>query len=107
MVDREKVIKSLRVCSVAKCCIDCPYVTHGIECVEALHLDVLELLREQPEQKHGHWKLVQDYDDEHWQCSACGCEWYLADGNPEENNMHYCPECGAKMDEEVMQDADE
>lgn len=52
-----------------------------------------------PIQKHGHWKLVQDYyDDEHWKCSVCGCEWYLEAGNPEENNMHYCPECGAIMD---------
>ena len=58
-----------------------------------------------PIQKHGHWEIVQDYyDDEHWQCSACGCEWYLEAGNPEENNMHYCPECGARMDEEVKQD---
>ena len=56
-------------------------------------------------QKHGHWKTVSDYyDDEHWQCSACGCEWYLEAGSPTENNMHYCPECGAKMDEEVKQD---
>jgi len=65
-----------------------------------------DLISEIPEQKHGHWKLVQDYDDEHWQCSVCGCEWYLADGNPEENNMYYCPECGAKMDEEAEKDDD-
>lgn len=58
----------------------------------------------QPEQKHGHWKLVQDNDDEYWQCSACGCEWYLVAGTPEENAMHYCPECGAKMEEEVKSD---
>ena len=59
------------------------------------------LLENRRKQKHGHWKLVQDYyDDEHWQCSACDCEWYLEAGNPEENNMLYCPECGAKMDGE-------
>lgn len=75
-------------------------------CMSVLDLaTIVNLLKESQEQKHGHWKTVSDYyDDEHWQCSACGCEWYLEAGSPTENNMHYCPECGAKMDEEVMPD---
>ena len=111
MADRETVFDALRNCVTEPKCKDCPWEDcEKIGCKRTkvpvtLLLDTLNLLREQPEQKHGHWKLVQDYyDDGHWQCSACGCEWYLEAGNPEENNMHYCPECGAKMDEDVKQD---
>lgn len=113
MVDREKVIKGLECCfgSISKACpMKCPF---WVECMAkddgsnmySVMQAAMELLKEQPEQKHGHWKTVSDYcDDEHWQCSACGCEWYLEAGSPTENNMHYCPECGAKMDEGVKQD---
>lgn len=106
MVDRQKAIEAFIRCGTPGACSDkCAYFAEGFNCYRAMKHDLLELLKEQPEQKHGHWKLVQDYyDDEHWQCSACGCEWYLEAGNPKENNMLYCPECGAKMDEEVEQD---
>lgn len=92
MADREEILAKL---DTARMCDQIGYAAYS-----RLH----DLISEITEQKHGHWKLVQDYyDDEHWQCSACGCEWYLEAGTPEENNMHYCPECGAKMDEEVEQ----
>ena len=107
---REEIAAAFRRCGTPSACgKQCPCYTKGLHCYQALREDVIRILegkdeKEQPEQKHGHWKLVQDYyDDEHWQCSACGCEWYLEAGNPEENNMHYCPECGAKMNEEVKQ----
>ena len=51
---------------------------------------------------HGRWEKVDDmWDDIHYRCSACGCEWFLEDGTPEENGMKYCPNCGAKMDGET------
>lgn len=107
MIDRNKILKGLE-CHRNGFCFACPYNDDVIEttnCKRQLVEDVIELLKSQPEQKHGHWKLVQDYyDDEHWQCSACGCEWYLEAGSPEENNMRYCSECGAIMDEKVKQD---
>lgn len=35
--------------------------------------------------------------DEAYVCSVCGEPWTLIDGTPRENNMHYCPNCGANM----------
>lgn len=50
------------------------------------------------EPKHGHWEEIEDdYGGLYYQCSNCGDEWTLIDGTPKENNMNYCPRCGAKM----------
>lgn len=35
-----------------------------------------------------------------WVCSECGMATN-ADGTPLENNLRYCPNCGAKMEESV------
>lgn len=51
--------------------------------------------------KHGYWEEVIDYGgwgDTHYRCSVCGEEWYLEDGKPKDNNMNFCPRCGARMD---------
>lgn len=51
--------------------------------------------------RHGRWETVEDWDgDERYKCSVCGDEWFLEVGNPEFNNMNYCPKCGARMDGE-------
>lgn len=53
--------------------------------------------------KHGYWEEISDYGgwgDTHYRCSVCGEEWYLEDGKPKDNNMNFCPRCGAKMDAE-------
>lgn len=47
--------------------------------------------------RHGRW---EDYEENTWQCSECGELFYLEDGTPQENEYRYCPNCGAKMDEE-------
>lgn len=50
---------------------------------------------------HGRWMTYDDrWIDTHYQCSECGYEWFLEDGNPIDNGMNFCPNCGAKMDEE-------
>jgi DNA-directed RNA polymerase subunit RPC12/RpoP len=50
------------------------------------------------EPKPGKWETVDDGDgDCHYQCSFCGEEWFLNEGTPSENDMNYCPNCGAKM----------
>lgn len=49
--------------------------------------------------KHGRWIENEGFDgDCYYTCSVCKCDWTMIDGTPTENNMRYCPECGAKMD---------
>ena len=42
----------------------------------------------------GEWKQV---DEDTWECSNCELLWTLNDGNPHDNNMNFCPNCGADM----------
>lgn len=50
---------------------------------------------------HGRWMERDDgFGGTCYVCSKCAEEWSLIDGTPMENNMCYCPRCGAKMDEE-------
>ena len=53
--------------------------------------DVVERVR-------GEWREIEDRDgDRHWQCSACGIDWYFIEGTPSENGTNFCPNCGADM----------
>ena len=55
----------------------------------------------QPEQKVGRWIEREDaFGDTFYNCSACGEMWSTIDGNPWDNGMDYCPNCGAKMEGE-------
>jgi hypothetical protein len=52
--------------------------------------------------KHGLWEEITYYGgwgDTHYRCSVCGEDWYLVDGTPQQNNMNFCPKCGADMRE--------
>lgn len=50
---------------------------------------------------HAHWKEYEDYSGAVYpECSRCGLVWWLDEGTAEDNEMYYCPKCGAKMDEE-------
>ena len=54
--------------------------------------------------RHGRWVLsdMGGWDpDEGYVCSICKEPFVLISGTPKENNMNYCPNCGAKMDEGV------
>lgn len=44
---------------------------------------------------HGRWRNTVDCD---WECSRCGMDWYFYEENPIEMGVHYCPNCGARMD---------
>lgn len=49
---------------------------------------------------HGKWEETEMscWDgDIAWVCSVCGEPWTLIDGTPAENNMNFCPNCGAQM----------
>lgn len=50
--------------------------------------------------RHGEWILnpCNLYNDATWVCSVCENEWVLIDGTPLDNQMNYCPKCGARMD---------
>lgn len=51
--------------------------------------------------KRGQWEEIEDFDgDTHFGCTACGAEFYLEAGTPEDNEYYYCPKCGARMDNE-------
>ena len=61
------------------------------------------------EVRHGRWipsDMGGGEPDEAYICSECGEPWTLIDGNPAENNMRYCPACGARMDKEAKHEAD-
>lgn len=41
--------------------------------------------------------LASGYDGDDFRCSKCGEVWELTCGTPEENNLHFCPNCGARV----------
>lgn len=50
------------------------------------------------ERPQGEWKTFEGYDgDEYYECSNCGEPWFLEAGTPKDNNMNFCPNCGADM----------
>ena len=51
----------------------------------------------EPKVRHGRWEII-DKNANVWQCTTCGEEWMLNDGNPSDNYMLFCPHCGARMD---------
>lgn len=48
------------------------------------------------------WVRIGMDEEERFQCSACGMVWFLAEGNPIQNEMFYCPRCGVRMSDSVV-----
>lgn len=42
-----------------------------------------------------HYATWHEDDNGTWKCGACEGEWVFDDGTPRENNVKYCPMCGA------------
>lgn len=130
MIDRDKVLKGLEACAdrTGALCRTCPYDFRKEGCISDMAEDALELLKEQPEQKffigfdgkitplpiqkHGYWVPIKsptgveyggikEYTVREVMCSECG---FTDDVSA--CIYTYCPECGAKMDEKVMQDGE-
>ena len=59
----------------------------------------LESLPTIEERKKGKWIETDDgWDGTYYVCSVCKCPWVITiEGNPMDNEMHYCPFCGADM----------
>ena len=49
----------------------------------------------------------QDIDGSWYSCSNCGAEWVLEADDPFENNMKFCPECGAYIKSITFREYDE
>ena len=79
------------------------YVAAWSEIVHLPAADVAEV-------RHGRWipsDMGGGEPDEAYVCSECGEPWTLIDGTPAENNMRYCPACGARMDKEAAHEVPE
>ena len=72
--------------------------TQGITCGAALAMEyVKQLPSVHPDQKVGKW-IVMDDDRISGRCSVCGWEAHLYEDDVV--GMDYCPNCGAKMEEQ-------
>ena len=96
---REEAIKELE--TIKMCEID------TVRQVQALDIALSALRpvsREQVEKVwKGEWEYhPEDYDELTWTCSRCGEVWTLIDGTPDDNNMDFCPACGAPMTDEAV-----
>jgi len=55
----------------------------------------------EPQRKKGTWIEQDDsWDGVYYECSACGEPWTTIDGTPWDNGMHFCPNCGAEMEDQ-------
>lgn len=97
-----------------------PETGEGIVCVE--DIDKAPTIDPESLRPHGHWEWFEEWNPsttEHpRECEECGwrcgrCKTALEDivggywDNPdEEPKLHYCPECGAKMDDIEEDDFD-
>ena len=85
-INRESAIEAIE-----NDCSELVYYTKedAIQCVKAIPAaDVVEV-------RHGRWEK----HGSKWQCTGCKVLMSI-DGTPQENLLYYCPNCGAKMDEE-------
>lgn len=95
-IDRQKLLEEINLQKAAS--------RHSFPRQHFVVGDVLELIRIAPVEDvapvvHGKWEVEEDiFGDDTYICSVCKEPWVLITGTPQNNNMNYCPNCGAKMD---------
>ena len=77
-------------------CVD---VINAIEHILSDYKRVLKENEEKNKIKEQKECTFREYGAEEglWYCSNCHDEWLFYEGTPEENNLKYCPHCGAKV----------
>jgi rubrerythrin len=89
-IDADKLLKTINE-NVAE--------AHNERCVQLIEAILYAPTADVEEVRHGEWIEKDDgWGGVLYTCSVCHCDWTTIDGTPFENNMRYCPECGAKMD---------
>ena len=78
---------------------------------DCLNGDVCEQFKDRSqfvELKHAEWDEHEDmYGDPVYCCSNCREKYFLEEWTPIENCYFYCPNCGAKMDEQALKEREE
>lgn len=63
--------------------------------------DKLKIVEFEPV-KHGHWYLLDECSNDGVYCSVCHKKVYRTNYANQKLKSKYCPNCGAKMDEEFV-----
>ena len=103
-MDREKVIKGLKLCVVTgDFCGECPYDEMEL-CIDHLHDDALALLKEQEPIPCGEKIEPDEWIEHHIRVEGYGKVYYQHTCRPEllENPYLFCPFCGKKMKSKDM-----
>lgn len=75
------------------------------ELVAVLQCDDCEHFAEIP---YAEWIEDEDmYGDPIYRCSNCNEHFVLTEGTPTDNCYFYCPNCGAKMDEQALKERED
>lgn len=80
-------------------------LTAVIQCDDCDHFKDRSRFVELP---HAEWVEDEDmYGDPIYRCSNCSEHFVLEEGTPTDNCYSYCPNCGAKMDEQALKEREE
>lgn len=52
------------------------------------------------------WSEKEELNSDYWECNRCEIKWILNDGTPFDNEMHYCPGCGAEIKSVIFTEYD-
>ena len=89
----------------------CKNCLHGDVCFTVLDSMQCQHFKDRSrfvELSHAEWVEDEDmYGDPIYHCSNCNEHFVLEEGTPTDNCYFYCPNCGAKMDEQALREREE